>query len=137
MLRKVTSPVIALLLVAVASAEEPKKLPDFKLPKGWEAIESKQKLFLAAYFRAGEGKSAVAVTLTGLGGEGGGAVANVNRWRAQLGLKELDEEDALKLLTPIKVDGLPGQVLDVTGEATADKPAQRLVAVMVKNGEAT
>jgi hypothetical protein len=124
-----------------ARADEPKKEappvkpPTFKAPKGWEPLGAN--LIATAQFRVGEGETAVKVTVIALPGEGGGWVANVNRWRAQVRLESLDEKEALKLLQPIKVDGLAGYVLDVTGPAKAGEITQRVVAVVVKNGETT
>jgi hypothetical protein len=123
-----------------ARAEEPKKEtkpkpPTFKAPKGWEVLDAGE--FATARFRVGEGETAVTMTLTGLNGDGGGLVANVNRWRAQVGLKELAEKDSLQALESIKVDGLAGHILDVTGPDVTGKITQRVVAVAVPRGEHT
>ena len=69
--------------------------------------------------------------------DGGGLAANVNRWRAQLKLEALQEEEALKALRPIRVGGLPGHSLDVTGPDVPDKPATRIRVVMVKRADQT
>jgi hypothetical protein len=133
----------AVALLHGARAEEPKKEPDpkpptFEVPKGWETERDKPPVAtvtVAARFRAGEGDKAASVTLIGLPGNGGGLAANVNRWRGQVGLKELDEKDALKSLEPIKVDGLDGHVLDVTGPEVEGKVTQRVrVAVVARDG---
>ena len=134
--------VLAALLVSAARAEEPKKEaepkpPTYKVPKGWETDERKKTAIVTARFRAGEGDKEVAVILIVLSGNGGGLVANVNRWRAQVGLKDLAEKDVLAALEPIKVDGRDGHVLDVTGPEVADKVTQRVVAAVVPNGDAT
>ena len=109
---------LAVTLVPGGRAEEPKKedapaKPTFKAPKGWDALDAGQ--FATARFRVGEGETAVTITLTALSGDGGGLTANVNRWRAQVGLKELDEKEVLKVLQPIEVDGIGGHALDATG----------------------
>jgi hypothetical protein len=134
--------VLAALLVSPARAEEPKKEAEpkphaYKVPKGWETDERKKSGFVTARFRTGEGDKEVTVILIALAGNGGGLVANVNRWRAQVGLKDLAEKDALTALEPIKVDGRDGHVRDVTGPEVADKVTQRVVAVVVPHGDAT
>ncbi len=133
-------------LVSPTWADEPKKeLPakplTFTTPKGWEKLAPGKSdllgLTVAARFRSGEGEKAVAVAVVGLDGDGGGLANNVNRWRNQVGLDNLDEKDALKALQPVKIDGLPGHLLDVTGADAKDKPAQRIVVALVRRGEHT
>jgi hypothetical protein len=137
----------AVMLIAslnpVVAADDPRKEPappkppTFKAPKGWEALERDKLGITAARFRSGEGEKEVVVTLTKLTGVGGGLVANVNRWRGQVGLEPLDENDALEELRPMKVDGLPGHILDVTGPKVEGKVTQRVVVVVVPKGEET
>ena len=136
-------PLIALLATALAPggrAEEPKTevapaKPTFKAPKGWEILDAGP--LATARFRVGEGETAVAITLTALDGDGGGLTANVNRWRAQVGLKELDEKGVPKALHPIEVGGLAGHAMDATGPDVAGKVTPRVVAVVVRRGEQT
>ena len=125
-----------------AGAEDPKEGPPskkatFKAPKEWEALGPDKTGIVTARFQTGEGASAVTATLVELAGEGGGLGANVNRWRTQVGLESLAEKEVLKALDPIKVDGAAAHRLDVTGPAVGDKPAQRIIAVVVKSGDAT
>jgi hypothetical protein len=136
---------LAVAFIAVfcgARADEPKKeakpKPAFKVPKGWEAAELDKGGIATARFRAGEGDKAVTTVLVSVAVNGdSGLAANVNRWRTQLGLKELNEKDALKALEPIKVDGRDGYLFDATGPEVADKVTQRTVAVLVPHaGEA-
>jgi hypothetical protein len=68
---------------------------------------------------------------------GGRLTANVNRWRAQLGLEALSEDDAAKSVRTIKVDGLLAHSVDLTGPMVADKLTQRIQAVIVERGEQT
>jgi hypothetical protein len=129
---------LAAVLAAGGRADEPKKdpaPPTFLAPKGWEPLD--EGTFATARFRVGEGETAVTVTLTGLSGDGGGLTANVNRWRAQVGLEALDEKGALKALHGVKVGGLAGHSLDVTGPDVAGKITQRVMVVAVRKGDET
>jgi hypothetical protein len=133
---------LAASLVSAVRADEPKKepkLPAFTAPKGWTALEGREsdKTFglVVKRFRIGDGDKASGVVVTALPGNGGGLVNNVNRWRNQVGLQGLDEKDALKSLTPIKVDGRDAHLLDVT-EPDGEKVkraenVERIVAVVV------
>ena len=132
--------VSALVLGTVARTEDPKKEPTgpkpptFKAPKEWKELERDKFGIATARFGIGEGEKQVVVTLVTARGT---LADNVNRWRNQVGLDSLDEEAVLKTLKPIKVDGLPGHILDVTGPEKEGKITQRIVGIVVLVGEAT
>lgn len=135
---------LAAALVSGTRAEEPKKdapakPPTFKAPKGWDAVEGTKTdiVQVAARFKSGEGEKAVAVVVLGSAGEGGGVLANVNRWRAQVGLEALDPKAAMEAVQEIKVDGLPAFRIDATGPKVAGNPAPRVVGVIVKSSDTT
>jgi hypothetical protein len=77
------------------------------------------------------------MTVTGLNGDGGGLPANINRWRAQVGLKSLEEKDSLNSAQPIKVDGVSGHAVDLTGPDIAETVRSRIPLVVVKKGDLT
>ena len=56
---------------------------EYDLPDGWEALEPTQFRLVNLRFRA---VPMAEITLTVLGGDGGGLAANINRWRGQCGL---------------------------------------------------
>jgi hypothetical protein len=107
--------------------------PAFQAPKGWRPVEDRG--VMLARFEVGEGKHMASATVMTLLGEGGGLVANVNRWRAQIGLDALDEQAVARAVRPIKVDGLPGHGVDLTGPQVDGKASQRILAVVVKEGD--
>ena len=88
----------------------------------------------ASYVVAGSGGSMADVSLVILPGQAGGLLRNVNQWRDQLGLPNLDEaafeKTAQWLTTPVG----PGAVIDLTGLAPGADPAfdGRTVAVVVE-----
>src|SRR5262249_4613854 len=55
------------------------------VPGGWRSVQSGQQV-RAAPFRAGRGEG-VEVSIAAFPGDGGGLLANVNRWRGQVGLE--------------------------------------------------
>jgi hypothetical protein len=131
---------LAATFVSAARAEDgekdsktPKPLT-FQTPKGWRAVDAD--FISLARFQIREKDRIASMTVTALNGDGGGLVANVNRWRAQVGLKPLAEKDALKSLQAIKVDGIAGHVLDLTGPDT-DGKSRRILAAVVKKGNQT
>jgi hypothetical protein len=138
---KTLAPIAALLAALIARADgadespAPLKSPTFKVPKGWKA--EKVGPFATARFRIGEGKKAAGVVITAVTGEGGGIAPNVNRWRQQVGLGQLEDEDARKAVRPVKIGGLKGHLFDATGKDKDDEPAQRVVVAFVKHGDHT
>ena len=84
--------------------------PQFRwsVPEGWTPMAAGA--MQAAKFSVPEqsgAKAEVAVSI--FPGESGGTLANVNRWRKQLGLEEVDEAGLKELVTPL--DAAPGAVL--------------------------
>ena len=131
---------LAALVFAVRAEDRKKdssapKPPTFKTPKGWKAVDPG--VITSARFEIGEKDRIASVTVTGLSGEGGGLTANVNRWREQIGLKSLAEKDVLKSLQEIKVDGISGHAVDLTGPDRDGKVTQRILAAVVKRGDQT
>jgi hypothetical protein len=132
---------LAAMRVAVASRGDPEKdlpsrtPPAFQVPKGWKAIAADS--VVSARFQIGEGDRIAMVTVTGLPRDGGGLAANLNRWRKQLGLKELPEKDALSSFKAIKVDGVDAHFVDLTGPVGTDEAAQRILVVIAKSSELT
>jgi hypothetical protein len=87
---------------------------------------------LIAKFQVGSGAPAPAdVNVSAAGGDGGGLVPNVNRWRRQLGLDALPEAEVGKLVSSVEVAG--GKAVEVQMSGTDAKTGQpaRLVAVIV------
>ena len=65
-------------------------------------------------------------------------LANVNRWRGEVGLPQVTEDDLAKVTEAIEVDGQPATLVDAVPDA--DKPQESqadrgTVAVMLKSGD--
>ena len=74
----------------------------WQAPDDWKK-EAVSQFLTAAYTLPGGGR----VTVSKLGGDGGGLAANINRWRGQLGFEPLDDKD---------VSGQPLKVTDSNEE---------------------
>ncbi len=71
-----------------------------------------------------------------MGGEGGGWLANANRWRSQLGLPQIAEADLSMLATTIDSPNGKIQIVDFNGtDAKTGKPARLVGAVVPQNGQ--
>ncbi len=71
------------------------RLAQFRPPDGW-AVESSGGNIVAAAFKATNDAGGARVTATSLGNDGGGDLANINRWRGQLGLSPLADLAAVE-----------------------------------------
>ena len=105
----------------------------YTVPAGWETKPATQ--MRLASFGVSENGKAADISVVPLGGMGGGDLANVNRWRGQVGLQPVTEEEVLKLAEAVKVDGLTGNLYDVAGADTGEADPQRIVvAVLHREG---
>jgi hypothetical protein len=90
-------------------------LPKLKyiLPDGWQEKEPTQ-MRVASFEISENGKSAD-VSVIPLGGMAGGAAANVTRWRGQVGLPPVTDDEAAKLAEKISVGDQPADLYDISG----------------------
>ncbi len=109
--------------------------PTWTVPAGWKPGELAQFL-VAKFVIQGGGDATAAVNVSQLAGDGGGLLANLNRWRAQLGQTPLTEDEVAKLPT-IDAAGAKATFADITGtDARSGKPA-RLIGVVLPLGGQT
>jgi len=106
----------------------------FRKPDGWTEYRD-PKGVAAVAFHAGEG-DAVEITVTRLGGPAGGLVANVNRWRMQIGLPETSGEEVRRDARQINVGGSVAEYVDLLGPATGSA-RQRIVGIILSREDVT
>jgi hypothetical protein len=106
--------------------------PTWTVPAGWQ--ESPLAQFLVAkYVIAGADGASAAVNVSSLAGDGGGLLANVNRWRGQVGLPSISEI----LTSSFDVTGGTAQIVDTSGtDAKTGKPA-RLIGILLPQNSRT
>jgi hypothetical protein len=103
----------------------------YRTPPGWKEQPARDGISLAA-FQVGDGNRKAVVTISAAGGS---LSANVNRWRDQVGLEPISEEQIRHDLRPMNVDGAQGHYADLTGPESAG--GSRILAVMVPRGDIT
>jgi hypothetical protein len=101
------------------------------VPPDWEPTPPAQFL-LAEYAISGPGGSKAKVNVAELKGEGGGLPANVNRWREQIGLAPLDDDEVAKQAQSLDAPGGQASLVDFTGVDAETKKPTRLIGAMVK-----
>lgn len=116
--------------VAAPTSEEPQLSCD--TPQGWTPGDASGMRKLAFVVQDGERK--VEITAIDLAASAGALLPNVNRWRSQIQLGEITQEELEKSVRPILVAGLDGQYVELVGPEKAD-PRQAILGVVAIRGE--
>ncbi|MBU6399116.1 MAG: hypothetical protein KGS61_02260 [Verrucomicrobia bacterium] len=104
--------------------------PAWNVPADWQE-QPPAAMLVASYLVTASNGGAARITISSFPGDVGGVLANVNRWRNQLGLPPVAAADLPAATRSVQVEGGQATLVDLTGtEAKSGRPA-RLVAVMV------
>jgi hypothetical protein len=109
------------------SGREAPKL-EFKKPDSWG--EAPPKAFSLATFVAGQDDKRVEITVSSAGGD---LLANMNRWRGQVGLAPQSADELAKSAAKIAALGGEGSYVDLVGPADAS-PRKAILGVAVTTG---
>lgn len=89
------------------------KLPfTYELPEGWSAGQPSQ--FVMAAFTVSDGTSSARITVSQAGGD---MLSNINRWRGELRLPPIEENQLLAAMTKVKLSGLDANYVELIGTA--------------------
>lgn len=105
-------------------------LPKWAPPAHWVAAGEKP-MRLASFDVPGAGGAKGDLSISALGGGAGGLLANVNRWRGQVGLGPWDEAALTKSGETLSLNGDSGVLVDLKGSE------KRILAVVVPRGDRT
>jgi len=106
------------------------------IPSGWQSIPPSQFL-LAEFSVPGASGAKAEVNVATMGGTGGGTLANVNRWRGQLGLGPIADSDLSQLAKALDVPTGQATLVDFDGVNAKTGLPTRLVAVIVSQNDQT
>ncbi len=102
--------------------KRPAATPRFTLPDGW--FQAKGDSFSRIALGVRDGDESVRITVSVLPGTAGGLLPNFNRWRAQVGLPPISQEQLVQQAESLKIDGVAGPYLEAAGpNAQAPKNA--------------
>ncbi len=76
-------------------------------------------------------EGAPTVTVSMFPGDVGGVLANVNRWRGQLGQAPTTEADLPKIIQPIELPHAQGTLVDFVGTNPKTSQPARMIGVIV------
>lgn len=108
----------------------------YDTPEGWQAgrVGGLRK---AAFTVTDEELGKVEITVIDLPREAGGdRLANVNRWRMQIGLKEIGERELKEQLQTLAIGDLKGDYCNLVGEPSGGR-TQSILGVLLDRGELT
>ncbi len=107
------------------------------IPVGWTKVASTGPFAAEAAFRVTQDGLAAETTASVLQGEGGGLLANVNRWRGQVKAEPLSEEQLRKEAQKIEVAGKPADYVDLAGPEAAGAQRERILGVLAARDKET
>ena len=104
--------------------------PNWEVPSGWKEVSGGQFL-VSKFILPGGGDAPTAVNVSKSPGDGGGLLANVNRWRSQLGLGPVAEADLASQVQSLDLPSGKGTLADIAGQDARTGKQARLLAVVV------
>ncbi|MBI2814772.1 MAG: hypothetical protein HYX71_10850 [Opitutae bacterium] len=102
-------------------------------PAAWTAMPDRP-MRKATFALKGADGTAADLAITAFPGDTGGLLANVNRWRGQIGLPSLAEAEVAAGLDHLDANGLHIDVVDMVGSA-GGAPTRLLGAIIPHRGE--
>lgn len=106
----------------------------WKTPAGWE--EKSASGIRVASFLVSDPEGSADVSVTVLPGAAGGALANVNRWRGQLGLSPIGAEEMTKLSASLDPNDPTALLVNMAGvDQKRHIPSRLLGAIVPKGGQ--
>lgn len=103
----------------------------YDVPKGWK--ETPAGGMRKAGFEVQDGDAKLEITVISLPGAAGGILANINRWRDQVGLGKTTEEALGKEVRQLTVGGIEGFLVELIGPEDAAK-RETILAVLTAHG---
>ncbi len=110
---------------------------EFEIPTGWTEKEHSSMILMA--FQAGSPPEVMAdMSVSVFPGDVGGQLANINRWRGQVGLGPVDPVAAKDFVTELEISGLSAWQVSFTGPVSASKvgePVRMVVSAVFQDGK--
>jgi hypothetical protein len=120
---------------ASTAASSGQSKPNWDVPSGWKEVPGGQFL-VAKFLVTGAADVQAAVNVSMSPGDGGGLLANVNRWRTQLGLGPVAEADLANQTQALDLADGKASVTDIAGQdPKSGQPARLLAVVIPRSGQ--
>jgi hypothetical protein len=103
----------------------------YSVPDGWQ-LQEPSSMKLLSLLAGSPPEELAELSVSAFPGDVGGQLANINRWRRQVGLGPLSPEAADEFVTSIQISGMDGWQVDFTGpEGTSERGGATRVRVAV------
>jgi len=114
-------------------------LPQWTVPPGWKR-EGERQMRLASFSIPGDaGGRPADLSISTLGGAGGGLLSNINRWRGQLGLASWADADLKTEAKSVEIGGVQATLVDFAGDKSlqGEERQTRILGAVVPRGNQT
>jgi len=111
---------------AAPAPEAPQDLPAWKTPEPWKQIKAGP-MQVAKFQTGAENGASAEISVAVFPGDVGGTLANVNRWRGQIGLPPVEQNDLAKVTAPLDLGGNKAILVNMVSEQSKT----RMIAVIV------
>ena len=116
---------------AQAAGEEARPRLRWRAPETWEE-QPPGDIRLASFRAKGPAGEMADISIIPLPGMAGTDLDNVNRWRGQVSLPPVTEEEMAKEATPVSIDGQPAQLHEQAGKLARSDVQGRILAVILR-----
>lgn len=106
----------------------------YDLPESWRDLGAGG--MRKAAFEVASTDGRVEITLIDLDRSAGDRLANINRWRGQVGLPPITESELATVMSPIPIAGQMGDFVELAGDPASEKP-QSILGVIFDRGDQT
>jgi hypothetical protein len=104
---------------------------EYRRPAGWQEAPPGQMRAASLRVAGKEGRQAD-VSVIPLPGLAGSDLNNVNRWRGQVGLPGVSEEELAKLAQPVEIAGQPAKLYEQAGTNPGSGEKSRILAAITR-----
>jgi hypothetical protein len=115
--------------IAGSQTDTPVK-PSWTVPPGWRE-EPPSQMLLGKFSVHGDSGAKAEVTVSAFPGDVGGLLANINRWRGQVGLNDIAESDLSSNVTALDLPGNKATMIDVSGVNPRNGQKTRLIGAII------
>lgn len=105
-------------------------------PAGWKR-EPPTQMVLAKFSVSAEAGARAEITVSAFPGEVGGLLANVNRWRSQVGLPPIGETELGGIVTGLETRSGSAKLVELAGADARTGNKARLLSVVLPHGDRT
>ncbi len=118
---------------AMATGEEDDSKIDFTVPEGWEPNPGGSAMRTASFQVVQDGQKCD-ISVISLTGKAGGLLANVNRWRRQIGLKPVSQSELDEVTQELQLAGRSATYVDLKPSNQGSDGDTRILAAVTRHG---